>query len=67
VPAELRRRDLDQKIEPLRSAEPTLVSDPSQEQSHPASDQNLRQMTTWIRDLEAQRQAFRARFEARQG
>jgi hypothetical protein len=39
--AELRRRHPDQKIEPLRSAEPAPVGDTEREQLHPAPDSKL--------------------------
>ena len=59
--AELRRRHPDQKIEPLRSAEPAPVSDTEREQLHPAPDSKLGETAAWIRDLAAQHQAFRAK------
>jgi hypothetical protein len=42
--AELRRRHPDQKIEPLRSAEPDLLSDTEHEQAHPAPGQEISQI-----------------------
>ena len=41
---ELRRRHPDQKIEPLRSSEPALLSDTEREQAHPAPDQEISQI-----------------------
>ena len=39
--AELRRRHPEQKIEPLRSAKPVLLSDTEREQAHPAPGQEM--------------------------
>ncbi len=64
--AELRRRHPGQKIEPLRSAEPTPVSDAEREQLHPAPDEEIGRITARIRDLAAARQAFRAALASRQ-
>ena len=58
--AELRRRHPQQKIEPLRSAEPAPASDTEREQPDPAPDGKLTETAAWIRDLAMQRQAFRA-------
>ena len=58
--AELRRRHPEQKIEPLRSAEPAPASDTEREQPDPAPDGKLTETAAWIRDLAIQRQAFRA-------
>ena len=58
--AELRRRHPQQKIGPLRSAEPASSSDTEREQLDPAPDGKLTQTAAWIRDLAMQRQAFRA-------
>ena len=63
--AELRRRHPDQKIEPLRSAEPAPLSDNKREQAHPAPGQEISQLTAWIRDLQAQREVFRATLQSR--
>jgi hypothetical protein len=41
---ELRRRHPDQKIEPLRSSEPALLSDTEREQAHPAPGQEISQI-----------------------
>ena len=65
--AELRRRHPDQRFEPLRSAEPAPVSDTDRELLHLAPDEKIAEMATWIRDLAAQRQAFREKIEERQG
>ncbi len=64
--AELRRRHPDQAIEPLRSAEPGSVTDTEGERPYLAPDERIGQMTEWIRDLAARRQAFRALLEKRQ-
>ena len=58
--AELRRRHPQQKIGPLRSAEPAPASDTEREQPDPAPDGKLTETAAWIRDLAIQRQAFRA-------
>jgi hypothetical protein len=65
--AELRRRHPDTKIEPLRSAEPATVSDTDREQLQPAPDEKIAEMAAWVRDLAAERQAFRDKLEERQG
>jgi len=65
--AELRRRHPDQSIEPLRSAEPPAISDTEREQLQPSADGKIAEMTAWIRDLAAQRQAFREKMEEFQG
>jgi hypothetical protein len=65
--AELRRRHPDQQIGPLRSDEPATVSDTEREQLNIAPDQQIGEMATWIRDLAAQRQAFREKNDERQG
>jgi hypothetical protein len=64
--AELRRRHPDTKIEPLRSAEPAIVSDTDREQLQTA-DEKIAEMAAWVRDLAAERQAFRDKLEERQG
>ena len=64
--AELRRRHPDQKIEPLRSAEPVPPADAEREQLYLARGGELTEPAIWIRDLAAQRQAFRARIDGRQ-
>ena len=65
--AELRRRNPDQKIEPLRTAEPTPASDTECEQLHPAASGRLAETAAWICDLAAQRKAFRAKLDERRG
>jgi hypothetical protein len=65
--AELRRRHSDLRIEPLQSAEPVPVSDIDRDQAALAPDRKIGEMATWIRDLAAQRQAFREKIEERQG
>jgi TrwC relaxase/AAA domain len=65
--AELRRRHPSQQIPPLRSAEPAPVSDIERDQLNLASDQQSGEMAAWICTLAAQRQAFREKFEERQG
>ena len=65
--AELRHRHPETSIEPLHSAEPLPVNDTDREQLTLAPDQQIGEMAAWIRDLAAQRQAFREKFEERQG
>ena len=65
--AELRRRHPETSIEPLHSAEPLPVNDTDREQLTLAPDQQIGEMAAWIRDLAAQRQAFREKIEERQG
>jgi hypothetical protein len=64
--AELRRRHPGHRIEPLRSAEPTTVSDAQREQLILTPDKNIGEVTGWIKDLATQRQAFREKLEERQ-
>ena len=64
--AELRRRHPDGKIEPLRSAEQALVGDTEREQIQPVPDGMLTEPADRIRDLAAERQAFRAKLDERQ-
>ena len=64
--AELRRRHPDLKIKPLHSAEPAPVSDTDRDQLTLAPDQKIGEMAAWVRDLAAQRQAFREKIEERQ-
>ena len=65
--AELRRRHPETSIEPLYSAEPLPASDTDREQLILAPDQQIGEMAARIRDLAAQRQAFREKFEEYQG
>ena len=65
--AELRRRHPDFRIHPLHSAEPAPISDIEHEKLTLVPDQRIDQMAAWIRDLAAQRQAFREKIEERQG
>jgi conjugative relaxase-like TrwC/TraI family protein len=62
--AELRRRHPTRKIEPLRSAEPVPVSDAGRQHQDLVPQGSGE--TAPIRDLEAQRQAFRARTDEHQ-
>jgi hypothetical protein len=64
--AELRRRHPDRKIEPLRSAEPALVSHTEREQLQPVLDTVLAEPADRIRDRAAEHQAFRAKLDERQ-
>ena len=65
--AELRRRHPHQKIEPLRSGEPAIVSYTGREQLHPALDEKLTETATRTRDLAAQRHASRAEMDEHPG
>ena len=65
--AELRRRHPDLGIEPLHSAEPSPASDIDRDQVPLAPDRRIGEMAAWIRDLAAQRQAFREKIEEYQG
>ena len=65
--AELQRRHPETSIEPLQSVEPLPVNDTDREQLTLAPDQQIGEMAAWIRDLAAQRQAFREKIEERQG
>jgi hypothetical protein len=65
--AELRRRHPSQQIEPLRSAEPSSVGDTEREHLNLVPNQQIGDTAAWIRDLTAQRQAFREQIEERQG
>ena len=65
--AELRRRHSETSTEPLPSAEPLPVNDTDREQLTLTPDQQIGEMAAWIRDLVAQRQAFREKVEERQG
>ena len=63
--AELRRRHPDQKIEPLRSAEPVPASDADLQHPELVPQQRNGQ-TVRIRDLEVQQQTFRTAMNQRQ-
>ena len=64
---ELRHRHPEMSIEPLHSAEPLPVNDIDREQLILPPDQQIGEIAAWIRDLAAQRQAFREKIEERQG
>jgi hypothetical protein len=64
--AELRRRHPEQRIEPLRSAEPAPVSDTDREGLKLAPDNKVGEMARWITELAAQRQAFKEKLGNRQ-
>ena len=55
------------RIKPLHSAEPAPVGDTDRDQLTLAPDQKIGEMAAWIRDLAAQRPAFREKIEERQG
>ena len=65
--AELRRRHPDLRIKPLHSVEPAPVSDIDREELTLTPDKKIGEMAAWIRDLAAQRLAFREKIEERQG
>jgi hypothetical protein len=65
--AELRRRHPDLRIKPLHSAEPVPVSDVDREELTLTPDKKIGEVAAWIRDLAAQRPAFREKIEERQG
>jgi hypothetical protein len=65
--AELRRRHPDQRIKPMRSAEPAAVSNADRAELTLTPDNKITQMAAWVRDLEAKRQAFREKLEELQG
>jgi conjugative relaxase-like TrwC/TraI family protein len=64
--AELRRRHPDQRIEPVRSAEPEPASDTDRQELQLAPDKQIGEMAAWVSDLAAQRQAFDEKLAERQ-
>ena len=54
------------KIEPLRSTEQDPLSYIERERPHPTLESELTEHGTWIHDMYAKHQAFRARVDARQ-
>ena len=64
--AELRRRHPDERIEPLRSAEPAPASDTGREELQLAAKEKIGQMTQWVADLATQRHAFLEKLQERQ-
>jgi conjugative relaxase-like TrwC/TraI family protein len=65
--AELRRRHPDQRIEPIRSAEPAPVSETQREELTLAPGKDIGHMAQWIQELAAQRKAFREKLDERKG
>jgi len=65
--AGLRSRHPDQHFEPLRSAEPALVSETEREELTLAPGKDIGQMAQWIQELADQRTAFRKKLEERKG
>jgi TrwC relaxase/AAA domain len=63
---ELRRRHPDQQIGPLRSAEHAPTGDAEREQLSLAPDEKISEMSAWVTDLTAQRQAFHDKLQERQ-
>jgi len=66
VDAELRGRHPDQRIEPLRSAEPAPTSATERDELALASGGQIGEMAQWIQDLAVQRKAFREKIQRRQ-
>jgi hypothetical protein len=65
--AELRRRNPDQRIEPLHSTEPGPATQAERDELILALGAEIGEMAHWIQDLAAQRKAFREKLEERQG
>jgi hypothetical protein len=65
--AELHRRHPDLRIKPLHSTEAAPLGGTDREQLSLSPDQKIGEIAPWIRELAAQRQAFREKFEDRQG
>jgi hypothetical protein len=65
--AELRRRHPELRIQPLHSAEPIAISGTDSDQLTRAPGQKIGEMAAWVRDLAAQRQAFREKIEEYHG
>jgi hypothetical protein len=63
---ELRRRHPDQRVGPLRSAEPAPADEADREGLTLAPDEKIGEMAAWVSGLAAQRQAFREKIEERQ-
>ncbi len=51
---------------PLHSAEPAPIDDTDRAQLTLAPDEKISQMSAWVNDLAAQRQAFREKIDERQ-
>jgi hypothetical protein len=64
--AELRRRHPHQPVESLRSAEPKPIKETEREELTLAPDETIAEMAQWVRDLDAQQQAFREKLTERQ-
>jgi hypothetical protein len=64
--AELRRRQPNQRIEPVRSAEPEPASEADRDELQLAPDKRIGEMAAWVSDLAAQRQAFQEKLAERQ-
>jgi len=60
-------RHLDERIEPLRSAQPAPISDTERDQLHLPPGEKIAEMAAWIGVLAAQRQAFREEIDERHG
>jgi len=64
--AELRRRHPDQRLQPLRSAEPEPVTEAEHDELAFTAGEEVREMGQWIKDLTAKRQAFADQLAERQ-
>ena len=64
--AELRRRHPDQRIEPLRSAEPVPASPTGLQELTLAPGTDIGEMARWIQELAVVRKVFREKIEQRQ-
>ena len=64
--AEMRRRHPEQRLEPLRSAEPETATQEQREELTLAAGEQIREMSHWIKDLAAERRIFADRLAERQ-
>ena len=64
--AELRRRHPGQRFAPLRSAEPQPATDAQRAELTLTAEEQIREMSQWIKDLAAGRRAFADRLADRQ-
>ncbi len=64
--AELRRRHPGQRFAPLRSAEPQPATDAERAELTLTAEEQIREMSQWIKDLAAGRRAFAGRLAERQ-
>jgi hypothetical protein len=64
--AEMRRRHPEQRLEPLRSAEPETTTQEQREELTLTAGEQIRETSQWIKDLAAERRAFADRLAERQ-